>query len=56
MNELQTGRLGKAGRRGISPRINEAQIKYIYPIIQSDILGISTDKNAHYERTGEMGA
>ena len=28
----------------------------VCPIIQSDILGNSIDKDMHYERTGQMGA
>ena len=40
-------------RRNTSDKRNIDQS--VYPIIQCDILGNSTDKDMHYERIGGMG-
>ena len=39
---------------GVSPRINKTQIKCIYPIVQGDLLGNSTDMDVYYKCTGGM--
>ena len=55
-------RLGKVVRGGVSPQIKKHRSNVypgrsnVYPIIQGNLSGNSTDRDVHCERTGEMEA
>ena len=54
MSRLQIERLGKADRGRMSPRIKHKS--NVYPTIQGDLPGSSTNKNLLCKHTRGMGA